>query len=247
MNKKMMTEEMTKRAKFPDAERAKILREGQLSLWKPEGKIALDYLRNQRHISDDVIKRFQIGYCPREVSHELAGRIIMPCFNVHGDLIAFSTRDFEAPKRFQHWHESFDKSSYLYGLDVAKKAIQWSDKAIVVEGQFDVMGSHTHKLPMTVGLFGTTLSIMHVALLARYCSEIYLVFDPSQRAGDTSGEDATKRAMELYYEYCLSTYGVHFIPVVLPGQYDPDDFLHNNGKDAYIKILDRRRYEVLNG
>ena len=223
----------------------------QISLWSPEGEKALDYLRNKRHLSDEVIKKFQFGYCPREIQHELAGRIIMPCFDVHNNLVAFSSRDYEAPKRFQHWHESFDKSNYLFGINVAKKAIRWSDKAIVVEGQFDVTCLHSYSLPMTVGLFGTTLSIMHIALLARYCSEIYMVLDPNvvneNGIVNKSGEEATIRAMKLYGDYCLGTYGIHFIPVTVPEQLDPDDYVYAHGTNAFTKILDKRRTEVLYG
>jgi len=223
----------------------------QASLWDKEGEDALAYLKSKRHLSDEIIKRFQFGYCPRDVNHDLAGRIIMPCFDAHGNLVALSTRDYEAEKKWQHWHESFDKSSYLFGLNFAKKAIRWSDRAIVVEGQFDVTCLHSHRLPMTVGLFGTTLSIMHIALLSRYCSEIYMVLDPNVTKSDgtvnRSGEEATIRAMQLHSQYCLGTYGIHFIPVTLPNELDPDDFVFQQGTQAMIKILDKRRQEVLYG
>lgn len=220
---------------------------GQISLWSDEGKPGLEYLRNKRHLSDDVIKRFRIGYCPQEVNHRLAGRIIMPCFDAHDNLVALSTRDFNAPKKYQHWHESFDKSNYLYGINIAKKSIRWADKAIVVEGQFDVKCLHSFGLPMTVGLFGTNLSIMHIAMLARYCSEIYVVFDPKQREGDVSGAEGVGRAMQLYHDYCLSTYGIHFIPVSLPEQLDPDEHIFKHGKDAFTRLLDKRRNEIIYG
>ncbi len=224
---------------------------GQDALWSDEGKSALDYLRNKRHLTDDVIRRFQFGYCPKGESHDLAGRIIMPCFDAHDNLVAFSTRDWEAPKRYQHWHESFDKSSYLFGLNVAKKAIRWADKAIVVEGQFDVTCLHSYGLSMTVGLFGTNLSIMHIALLARYCSEIYVVLDPPETKEDgninRAGEAATIAAMKMYHEYCLGTYGIHFVPVMLPEELDPDDFVFKYGKAAMTRILEKRRNEVIYG
>jgi len=223
----------------------------QISLWSEEGEPGLTYLREKRHISDDVIKKFQIGYCPQGTPPisdiYLGGRIIMPCFDAHGNIVAFSTRNPWVEKRYQHWHESFDKTSYLYGLHVSKKSIRHSDKAIIVEGQFDVACLHSNGLSMTVGLFGTTFSIMHVALLSRYCSEIYVLFDPQQREGDVSGQEGTARAMKLYYDYCLNTYGIYFIPIVLPGSLDPDDFVYQHGKDELTHILNKRRNEVING
>lgn len=231
-----------KRSKFPDAERPRILKEGQESLWLPEGAKALEYLRVQRHLTDEVIKQFQIGYCPRDADHDLAGRIIMPCCDAYGELVAFSTRDFEAPKKYQHFHESFDKSNYLYGLHIAKEHIRANDKAIVVEGQFDVKCLHSFNLKMTVGLFGTNLSIMHIALLARYCSEVYILLDPV-----VSGTVATEKIMQMYREYCLATYGLHFFPVKLPEELDPDDFVFKYGRNSLVNILHKKKQEVLYG
>jgi DNA primase len=198
--------------------------------------VALDYLRNQRHLADDVIKQFQFGYCPRDVDHELAGRIIMPIFDAYGEnVVAFSSRDTEAPKRYQHWHEQFDKTNHLFGLNVAKPHIKRTKKAIVVEGQFDVTYLHTAGFKMTVGLCGSAFSIMHVALLSRYCSEIFIIMDP-----DTSGDSAVERAAVMYEQYNLGLHNLVFIPVSLPSEpnkLDPDDFVYQNGPQALINIL----------
>jgi DNA primase len=223
-------------------EREKVLLTGQKSLWSPEGEVALTYLREKRHLSDEVIRRFQLGYCPREENHFLAGRVLMPVFDAHGQIIAISTRDYEAPKQYQHWHESFDKLNHLYGLDVAKRFAQWNRTVIVVEGQFDVMCLHSYGLPMTVGVFGTSFSIMHVARLARYCSDFYLVFDD-----DTSGDAGKDRAAKLYNDYSLANYGINFFPVTLPERLDPDDYVFKYGKEAFSDILLQRKLEVLNG
>jgi DNA primase len=208
------------RQKFPDVERPKIVRLSEETLWTPQGEQALTYLREQRGISDAVIKQFRFGYCPASVNHELAGRIIMPLFDAYGEVVAITTRNPWAEKRWQHWHESFDKSSYLFGLNVAKDHIRRTDKAIVVEGQFDTACCHTFGFNMTVGVLGSALSILHVIQLARYCSEVYLLMDP-----DPSGEECVERAMETYATHCLAGYGVKFFPLRLPPDIDPDDFL----------------------
>lgn len=205
---------------------------GQKSLWNPEGKVALDYLKDKRNLSEDIIKQFKVGYCPREESYFLAGRIIMPVFDVYGNLIALSTRDFEAPKEYQHWHEPFDKSNYLYGFDIAKKYIQWNKQVIVVEGQFDVMALHTYLLPMTVGIFGTAFSIMHVSRLARYCKDFYLVFDD-----DKAGDECRNRSKKMYKDYNLGSYGINFYYPILPQKLDPDEYVVKYGKDAFINEI----------
>ncbi len=227
------------RQTFPELERQKILSVSQRDLWSDVGAEALAYLREKRHLSDDVIRQFKYGYCPPNSRHELAGKILMPLFNSEGELVVFTTRQPDAPKRFQHWHESFDKGSYVYGLDIAKEAIRKWDKAIAVEGQFDVGCLHSYGFNMTVGVLGTSLSIMHVAQLARFCSEIYLLFD-----GDDAGQKSVDRAMELHNQYCLDMYGIHFIPVPISG--DPDDFVVENGQKALVELMKMQKEKILN-
>lgn len=157
----------------------------------------------------------------------------MPIFDAYGDrVVAFSSRDPDAPKRWQHWHEQFDKSNYLFGLHIAKPYIRRAKKAIVVEGQFDVTYAHTAGFKMTVGLCGSAFSIVHIALLARYCNEIYLVMDP-----DVSGDNAVERAAKLYVQYNLDKYNLSFIPLNLPDKLDPDDFIYKCGSQAMVTSM----------
>jgi DNA primase len=219
---------------------------GQESLWTPEGTRALDYLTRERRISETVIKQFRIGYCPAGSHHELAGRIIMPLFDSYGEVVAITSRNPWIEKRWQHWHESFDKDEWLFGLDVAKQHIRRTDKALIVEGQTDTFACHTHGFNMTVGMLGSALSIVQIAQLARYCSEVYMLSDP-----DESGEGCSARAKEMFETYQLHNYRFLFVPVPLPKRedikMDPDNFLKNLGGKALIDLLRRSKEKVVNG
>jgi DNA primase len=204
------------------------------------GQKTLEYLKDQRGLSEEVLKKFQVGYCPPQVDHDLRGRIIMPLFDATGtEVVAFTSRDPNAPKRFQHWHEQFEKSRYLYGFHLAKDAIRRRNKAILVEGQFDTMCLHTYGFDVTVGLCGHSLSIMQVNQLVRYCSEIYLLLDP-----DGAGGDAIASAMELYEKYDLVDCGVLFVPVFLPDGLDPDDFVMKKGTNALVELLRESKQRI---
>jgi DNA primase len=193
-------------------------------------------------LTDYVIRQFRFGYCPASVYHELAGRIIMPLFNPYGEVVAITTRNPWTEKRWQHWHESFDKSYHLFGLNIAKSNIVRTDKAIVVEGQFDTTCLHSYGFNMTVGVLGSALSIFHIAQLARYCSEVYLLMD-----SDGSGDDGVARAYEAYETYCLQTYGIKFIALELPKGVDPDDFVRHRGGNALIEMMKKGKERLLNG
>jgi DNA primase len=213
------------RDKFMEMEREEIVRTAKEELLRGvRGKEALNYLKNTRKISDAVIDEFNVGYCPPEVKHQVCGRIITPIYDTDHTLVALSTRhlDKNHPQRF--WHESFDKGSYLYALNYAKYDIRLKNKVVLVEGEFDVMVLHSHGFKMAVGVLGSSLTLFQIALLSRYCSEFYLLFD-----GDNAGRATTERVMGLYREKNIKNYGIQFIPVYLPDGDDPDDFLLREG------------------
>ena len=179
----------------------------------------LRYLREERRIGDDEIRALRFGFVPpRFDGHELSGRLVMPLFDPYGELVAITSRDVRPDSEFKHWHESFEKTHYVYGLNVAKRAIIEKKKVIVVEGQFDTAYLHTLGAGFTVGILGSALSFMHATLLLRYCSEIYLLFD-----GDKGGREATERSMQMYRDKRLDKHHIKFYPVVTPWGKDPDD------------------------
>jgi DNA primase len=226
------------KSRFPQAERKRIVEAAKITIRKPEGKIALDYLRNVRKFSDKVIDEFDIGYCPSEVNHELRGRIITPICDAYGEIVALSTRHLNKDVKQKFLHESFDKGFYLYGLCYAKKHIQEENKVIIVEGECDVSCFHSFGFCMTVGLCGSAFTLFQISLLSRYCSNYYLLLD-----GDEAGRKAIKRSMKDYEKYNLESYKIKFMPVYLPEKTDPDDFLIKNGKRGMIKKLRESKEE----
>lgn len=217
--------------RFPESERKSIVKAAKITIDKPEGVKALDYLINVRKLSKKIIDDFDVGYCPKSVNHQVYGRIITPLYDAYRNLVIISTRlPYAATLRF--WHETFDKGSYLYGLYNAKRSIIKSNKVILVEGEFDVLAMHTSGFTMTVGICGSALTLFQIALLSKYTSFFYLLFD-----GDGPGQDAIARAMKMHKEYFLRGYDIHFIPVRIPNKLDPDDFIKQKGRKEMKKIL----------
>ena len=196
-------------------------------------------MRDVRGISDDVIDKFQIGYVPHWVKnlhddkHEFAGRIIFPVFDQSGELIALSSRDWRESAGMKFFHETYKKRNHLFGLDVAKESILKYNKAFVVEGEIDVFKLHSHNMCCTVGMIGSVLHLEQIALLSRYCQNIFLVFD-----GDDAGKAAIEKAMKLSSEKEMpKAYDIYMIPVYLPDKSDPDDFVSKNGAKKLIELL----------
>ncbi len=209
---------------FPEIERQNIVKAAKITLAKSEGKKALDYLVNVRKFSNRVIDKFDIGYCPLSVDHEVRGRIITPIYGTYGELVAISTRHLNKNVKQRFLHESFNKGLYLYGLYYAKEAIRRTNKVIIVEGECDVACFHAFGFDMTVGLCGSAFTLFQIALLSRYCTNYYLLLD-----GDIAGRKSIERVLKDYNKYNLNAYRIKFIPVFLPKDIDPDDYLIKNG------------------
>jgi DNA primase len=188
-----------------------------------------------------AIDVFDLGYMPTFVrnlhgaKHELAGRIIIPIYNPYGELVALSSRDWRDNTGRKFWHESYTKTFYLYGFHLAKHNILKYNKAILVEGEFDVAFLHSAGVNMTVGILGTAIHLHQFAILSRYCNEVYIVMD-----GDDAGLNSIQKTIQFVKLQGFSKYEFYVIPVYLPSdkaKCDPDDFIKKEGRKAFIDLL----------
>jgi DNA primase len=74
---------------------------------------------------------------------------------------------------------------------------------------------------------GTALAEPQIKLLSRFTHRVIVNYDP-----DTAGQTATERSISLLLE---QDFEVRVL--ALPGKADPDKFIREQGKDAYIKLL----------
>ena len=223
---------MNWRNKLSDPERRKLVQKASSTLWTREGWDALKYLKEERGLSESVLKEFQVGYVPLRVEHQLRGRIITPIIDPSGDLIAISTRHLHKKKDF--WHEDYEKRFHVYGMQIAKKAILKYQKVAVVEGEFDTLSMHTRGIPFAIGICGSAFTFFQVSLISRYATEIYLLFD-----GDEGGDTALVRAKKMYFEELEGM--VNLIPCKMPRGYDPDRFIRENGRDELLNLMKQEK------
>lgn len=113
-------------------------------------------------------------------------------------------------------HSSFVKSSFLFGLNVAKKHIIKDNYVVIAEGQFDVAILYQHGIKNVVGVLGSALTDHHINKLLRYCDLAIFLFDH-----DPAGLKFLKRAQsDITFD---SDY------VLLPEGYDPHQFVMEYG------------------
>lgn len=161
-------------------------------------------------------------------------RVIFPIVNEYQDVIAFGGRTLEPDaKSFKYLNSSdtpvFRKNQTLYGLNLAKKAIQSKRELLMVEGYTDVILCHQLGFNSAVAPLGTSLTENHIKLAHRYADHFILLFD-----GDKAGIKAGERAIPLLLEQ-----NVKGSVVVLPEGEDPYDFLLHRGASALQEKLQK--------
>jgi len=159
------------------------------------------------------------GLLSRRGSDYFQRRLMFPLMDPRGRVIGFQARKLreDDPLRGKYVNspesELFRKSHVLYGLNLARAAITKQDRAVVVEGNTDVIALRQAGLEPVVASMGTALTERQLGELAKLTRRVYLCFD-----GDAAGEDATLRGMELAIRQ-----GLDVRVVALPEGADPAD------------------------
>ena len=227
---------------------------------KKEGKKAKYYLE-KRGIIENTSRKFGIGYSENKkdllynhllslgykedeilksgliikkengkVFDRFRDRIMFPIFDIMDRIIGFGGRvlDDSLPK-YMNSPETlvYNKRKNLYALNFARKA--GSKKSIiVVEGYMDVIALHQNGIFNVVSSLGTSLTEEQGRLLKKYAQDIIISFD-----SDTAGQAATIRGLDL-----LTDMGCNVKVLILPENKDPDDYIRENGRKEFLKLID---------
>ena len=165
-------------------------------------------------------------------------RVIVPIRDRQGRVIGFGGRSLDGsePKYLNSPEtEVFEKGKHLFGLDSASSAIRKDDRAVVVEGYFDVIALHAAGVTNAVASLGTALSSQQIMQLCR-CSDgkrIVLNFD-ADGAGVRAANRAIGEVEQLALQGQLELRVLH-----LPSGKDPDEFLKEHGAGEYRALLDQ--------
>jgi len=122
----------------------------------------------------------------------------------------------------------YHKGRGFYGFCQAKSPVQDAGKAILVEGNFDLIIPYQHGFRNILATSGTALSSDQAKLLSRYARQAVLCYDP-----DAAGQNATDRAIPLLLEA-----GIDVKVAVLPHEMDPDLAIRREGEQAFAAIIE---------
>lgn len=168
------------------------------------------------------------------------GRLMWPIRDVGGEVVGFGARklreDDNGPK-YLNTPETpvYRKSQVLYGIDLAKKEIAKSSRAVVVEGYTDVMACHLAGVTTAIATCGTAFGGEHIKILRRLLMDngsarVIFTFD-----GDAAGQKAALRAFEDDQKFAAETY-----IAVAPDGMDPCDLRLAKGDEAVAELAEPR-------
>lgn len=156
-------------------------------------------------------------------------RVMFPVFNVKGEVIGFGGRVLDDSKpKYLNSPETmiFQKGINLYGLNFAIKNKLEQDYIVIVEGYMDLIALHQYGITNTVASLGTALTVNQARLLKRYVNKVIISYD-----SDLAGQTATLRGLEI-----LRNTGFDVKVLTVPQGKDPDEFVRNNGKEAFLRL-----------
>ena len=176
------------------------------------------------------------GLCIRNdqgrVYDRFKGRVIYPVHSISGKVVAFGGRTLRSDKQVAKYVNSpesaiYHKSSQLYGLYQAKRAIVERGKCILVEGYMDVISMHQSGVQNVVASSGTSLTEGQIRLIHRFAENVTVIYD-----SDAAGIKASLRGIDM-----LLAEGLNVKVLLLPDGDDPDSFAQHHTAAEVEKYL----------
>ena len=226
----------------------------------PQADSVINYLKG-RGISGEIAAEFELGFAPPgwdSLMTELGGsdsaskrllkigaviendhggyydrfrnRLTFPIRDQRGRAIGMGGRVLDDSKpKYLNSPETpiFHKGRELYGLYQARKALKDIENLFVVEGYMDVIALAQFGIRNAVASLGTAATPEHLEKMFRITNKVVFCFD-----GDEAGKKAAWRGLENSLPLLKDDKQVYFM--FLPEGEDPDTFVRNKGKDAFL-------------
>ncbi|HEY2543748.1 MAG TPA: DNA primase [Gaiellaceae bacterium] len=163
--------------------------------YAPGGPTLARRARQEEYGSEELLAA---GLANRRGNDYFSRRLVFPLADARGRVRGFQARKLHDDDPLQAKYinspegDLFKKGDLLYGLDTARQAIAKEDRAVVVEGNTDVLALRQAGFQPVVASMGTALTEAQLRELGRLTKRLYLCFD-----SDAAGQDATLRGMEL--------------------------------------------------
>jgi len=164
-------------------------------------------------------------------------RIIFPVKSLNGSVFALGGRTLSKTSFAKYINspetEFYKKGNNLYNINSAKEFRDKDNEAFIVEGYMDVVNLHKFGIQNVVANLGTAITERQIDLIWRFFKNPIICLD-----GDVSGRKAALRAAERLFPLMKADYNIYFF--TLPENLDPDAFINQKGKEAFIKLAESK-------
>lgn len=199
------------------------------------------HLRAKGFTDEELTVGGLCGRGSRGLYDRFRGRLIWPIRDITGDTIGFGARRLwdndRIAAKYLNTTETpiYKKSTVLYGLDLAKKAIRDERQVVVVEGYTDVMAAHLSGVEGAVATCGTAFGEDHIKVIRRIVrdeadlapAKVVFTFD-----GDAAGQKAAMKAYAQDDKWASQS----FVAVAREGM-DPCDLRLREGDLAVRELV----------
>lgn len=181
---------------------------------------AYNYMVLDRKIPYEKIIKYNVGFC---VTGEFGGRIIIPSYNLFGDVNYFTARSYLNHKN-KYKNPKKDRTSIIFN----ENRINWDSTIYLVEGGFDMLSTP----PNTIPLLGKDIYDKLTTELILYKPNVIVILDP----------DAINKQIEIV-EKLKTLYGKYSnrIRMVVLENFDIDEINNKFGKNSVINELKKCR------
>ena len=114
---------------------------------------------------------------------------------------------------------------------MARPNIQKQNRAIIVEGYFDVVTLHQAGFKEAIATCGTALTVEHLETLRPLTTKVISVFD-----SDEAGLRAAEKSYPLFLDAAIESFQLE-----LQGAKDPDEFINSFGPEKFADNLGQAR------
>ena len=200
------------------------------------------HLRGEGFTDAELLAGGLVAQGQRGVYDRFRGRLVWPIRDLAGDVVGFGARKLQADDdgpKYLNTPETpiYKKGQVLYGLDVARREIAKTGRAVVVEGYTDVMACHLAGVETAIATCGTAFGSDHIKVLRRLLmdddalrGEVIFTFD-----GDAAGQKAAVRAFGEDQQFVTRTF-----VAVEPTGMDPCELRQARGDEAVRALVDSR-------
>ena len=205
--------------------------------YSPDRYSLVKYLQGKGYSTDDCVKAGVLGQSQNGVVDALSTRLIIPIFNMQGQVIAFGGRGLDQYTidhgKYKNTTETplFVKNQNLFAINIAKEQKQQTalPNIVVVEGYMDVIAMYQAGFRRAVASMGTSLTENQAKWLSRLTDTVYICYD-----GDAAGQKATVRGLDI-----LDRAGLEVRVMTVPEKLDPDEYIKKYGKDAFEQLIEQ--------